>query len=172
MLAQANNLRVQDQGEKPGQDQKTRTRKPGQSAHAGATHGGISLKSCSSKRASRELQNWRAQGNPPTFSANPLPTFSANLFCQPFLPTPLQAPLSTDPRHTFRNAGQRLFGGWFPAFAVRCLRREQKTGKQHEQRQSDHRTRRETSRKRPLARQKNNEDTFRQMPHRAKIHKH
>ena len=56
----------------------------------------------SSKRAPRELQSWRVQGNPPTLTrctlceplaspvptlrqpvANPLPTFSANPFCQP-----------------------------------------------------------------------------------------
>ena len=54
-----------------------------------------------SKRAPRELQNWRAQGNPPTLCqpfANPSPTP-----CQPFLPTPLQAPPTVDPRHPFRD---------------------------------------------------------------------
>ena len=37
--------------------------------------------------------------------ANPSPTL-----CQPFLPTPLQAPLSADPRRGLRNAGERLLG--------------------------------------------------------------
>ena len=48
-----------------------------------------------SKRAPRrEFRNWRVQGNPPSLSANPLPTlrqpfanplptFAANLFCEP-----------------------------------------------------------------------------------------
>ena len=43
--------------------------------------------------------------------ANPSPTLCqpfANLsptLCQPFLPTPLQTPLSVEPRHWFRNTG-------------------------------------------------------------------
>ena len=57
-----------------------------------------------SKRAPREFRNWRLQGNPLTLRqplANPVPplcqplanlspTSSANLFCQPLLPTPLK----------------------------------------------------------------------------------
>ena len=59
-------------------------------------------------------------GNSPTLCqpcANPSPDLR-----QPFLPTPLQAPLSVGPRHPFRNAGQQLLvrgleeglagGGW------------------------------------------------------------
>ena len=48
-------------------------------------------------------------------SANPSPTPRqplANLspLCQPFLPTPLQPPLSVDPTHPFRDTGSRLLG--------------------------------------------------------------
>ena len=39
----------------------------------------------------------------------PFANLSPNL-CQPFLPTPLQAPLSVDRRHAFRGTGSRLFG--------------------------------------------------------------
>ena len=67
-----------------------------------------------SKRAPREFRNWRVQGNLPTLCqpfANPSPTLCqpfANLspiLCQPFLPTPLQPPLSVDPRHPLRDTG-------------------------------------------------------------------
>ena len=59
-----------------------------------------------SKPALREFRNWRVRK-----SANPSPTLRqlfANLsptLCQPFLPTPLQPPLSVDPRHPFRDTG-------------------------------------------------------------------
>ena len=61
-----------------------------------------------SKRAPQEFRNWRVQGNPLTLRqpfANPSPTL-----CQPFLPTPLQPPLSVDPRHLFRDTGLRSLG--------------------------------------------------------------
>ena len=61
------------------------------------------VESRSSKRAFREL-HCKVGGCKETLCqpfANPSPTFR-----QPFLPTPLQAPLSMGPNHPFRSAGQ------------------------------------------------------------------
>ena len=77
-----------------------------------------------SKRAPQEFRNWRVQGDLPTLP-NPLPTLRqpfANLsptFCQPFLPTPLQAPPSVDPRHLFRDTA--WVNGFFHTNLILCI---------------------------------------------------
>ena len=67
-----------------------------------------------SKRAPREFRNWRVQGNPLTLRQHPVPTLRqpfakhSPTLCQPFLPTPLQAPLSVGPRHEKASAIARM----------------------------------------------------------------
>ena len=62
----------------------------------------------SSKPAFRELQDWRVQGNPLPTLRQPFANLSQTL-CQPFLPTPLQAPLSVDPVNPHLERGLPAF---------------------------------------------------------------
>ena len=74
-----------------------------------------------SRRAPREFRTWRVQGNPPTLRqpcANPSPTLRqpfANLFCQ----TPLQPPLSVNPRHHFETLVNGFLARGFQKTSVR-----------------------------------------------------